>query len=73
MPFPLLLALGVAALPIGAVAIAKANSKEETPFNPDGTLRVTVHPGGYYTKPDPVKILLMASAAYFMAKKLKVI
>ena len=75
MPLYLLYALGVAMLPIGAVAIAKGyGSKNKGAIAPDGSLMVTVHPGGYISpEPNALALLAIAAGAYYAAKQLKVI
>lgn len=73
MVFPLLIALGVAALPIGAVVIAKARQKNDDPdYTEAGELIVPVY---RYPQPkaDPVKALAIAAAGYYLAKKAKLI
>lgn len=70
MAFPLLLGLAVAAIPVGAVAIAKA-SKSDPNFTDDGSLIVPVY--RYRREPDTLTLLLAAAAGYYVAKKLKVI
>lgn len=71
MPLPLLIALGVAAIPVGAVAIAKATKQKTIDDLYDDGLIVTIHPT--QRQPDLLKALMMGTALYLVAKKVKVI